>query len=278
MTQQTKRAPGRPKSTAAKPAEEKAKATSVDVKKPPIIRKEKKVENAVFFAPKGGIMFMLKGSDSVVMDKETGTLRRLRYCPGDPSIWADEQYEGAKAQPIIFRMKNLFVRKDQPNLLRYLELHPGNEANGGSIFRKIEDTVNKEKEMQAEFNAHDAVSLVRDTPIDDLLPIALYHGVNVDRPVSDIRYDLLQLAKKKPQELIESFDSPVVKARASVYQAKQYGIISIRDNGCYWHDTNNLIIANPTGQDCMETMTRFCLTEKGSVVLASLNDRLAALA
>lgn len=274
MTQQTKRAPGRPKSTAAK-----AKTTpSVEVKKPPIIRKEKEVQNASFFAPKGGIMFMLKGSDSVVMDKETGTLRRLRYCPDDPSVWADEQYPGAKAKPVIFRMKNLFVRKDQPNLLRYLELHPGNKANGGSTFHKVETTVNKQKEMEKEFNAHDAVSLVRDTSIEDLLPIALYHGVDVDRPVSDIRYDLLQLAKKKPQELIESFDSPIVKARAAVYQAKQYNIISLRENGCYWHDTNNLIIANPTGQDCMETMTRFCLTEKGSVVLATLNDRLEALA
>lgn len=277
MTQQTKRAPGRPKSTAAKPAEEKAKAPSVEVKKPPIIRKEKTVENASFVAPKGGIMYMLKGT-ALVTDKETGQLRRMRYIPDDPSIWVDEQYPGAKAQPIVFRMKNLFVRKDQPNLLKFLELHPQNKANGGSAFYKVEETLNKEKEMQAEFSSHDAISLVRDTPIDDLLPIALYHGVNVDRPVSDIRYDLLQLAKKKPQELIESFDSPVVKARAAVYQAKQYSIISIRDNGCYWHDTNNLIIANPTGQDCMETMTRFCLTEKGSVVLASLNDRLAALA
>jgi hypothetical protein len=277
MTQQTKRAPGRPKSTAAKPAEEKSKAPSVEVKKPPIIRKEKAVENASFVAPKGGIMYMLKGT-ALVTDKETGQLRRMRYIPDDPSIWVDEQYPGAKAQPIVFRMKNLFVRKDQPNLLKFLELHPQNKANGGSAFYKVEETLNKEKEMQAEFSSHDAISLVRDTPIDDLLPIALYHGVNVDRPVSDIRYDLLQLAKKKPQELIESFDSPVVKARAAVYQAKQYSIISIRDNGCYWHDTNNLIIANPTGQDCMETMTRFCLTEKGSVVLASLNDRLAALA
>ena len=77
---------------------------------------------------------------------------------------------------------------------------------------------------------------------------------------------------------MESFDSPIVKARAAVYQANQYGIISLRSEGAYWHDTNKLIVANPTGQDCTETMTRFCLTEKGSTVLANLTDRLSALA
>lgn len=272
MTQQTKRAPGRPKSTQAK------SQPSVTVKKPPIIRKEQEVSGYNFYAPNGGIMFMLKGQDAVVFSEETQALRRLRYCPDDPSVWADEQYNGSRAKPVIFRMKNLFVQKHQTNLLEYLERHPDNKKNGGSLFYKIETKVNKEKEMEDAFTSHDAVSLVRDTDIEELLPVALYHGVNVDRSVSDIRYDLLQLAKSKPVEFMSSFDSPVVKARAAVHQAGQYGIISLKPNGAYWGDTNRMIVANPTGQDCIETMTRFCLTEKGASVLADINDQLEKLA
>ncbi len=167
---------------------------------------------------------------------------------------------------------------DKPNLQMFLDLHPKNKANGGNVFSEVQKTKNKEAEMVNEFSVHDAVSLVRDKDIEELLPVALYNGIDVNRSVSDIRYDLLQLAKKSPSTLIDSFDSPVVKARATVYQAGQYNIISLRKEGAYWHDTNKLIVANPTGQDCIETMTRFCLTEKGSVVLTNLNDRLEALA
>ena len=34
-----------------------------------------------------------------------------------------------------------------------------------------------------------------------------------------------------------------------------------------WVDTNKHIVAVPVGQDAVEVMTRFCMTENGSLVL-----------
>ena len=120
--------------------------------------------------------------------------------------------------------------------------------------------------------------MVRDKDINELLPVAMYFNVNINKPVSEIRYDLLQIAKRKPSEFIESFDSPQVMARSIVKQAEQYQIINIKKDGCYWFDSNSLIVSVPVGQDPTDVMVRFCLTEKGASVLSDLEDKLEKLA
>ena len=117
-----------------------------------------------------------------------------------------------------------------------------------------------------------------DKEINDLLPIALYFTVNINQPSSEIRFNLLRIAKSKPQDFIESFDSPSVTARSIVQQAKDYQIIEVKEDRCSWFDSKSMIVSVPVGQDPMDVMIRFCLTEKGSAVLSSLEERLEKLA
>jgi hypothetical protein len=106
----------------------------------------------------------------------------------------------------------------------------------------------------------------------------MYFKVNINSPVSEIRFNLLRIAKSKPKEFIESFDSPQVRARSIVQQAKDYQMIKVSPDGVYWFDSNSLIVSVPVGQDPVDVMVRFCLTEKGSSVLGDLEDKLEKLA
>ena len=101
MAQQTRRAPGRPKKTeaAAAPVVEK-KVT----KRPPIIRKEQVNDTVEYEVINGGgIVYMLPQQGTTVHDKETDTVRELRYCPNENSVWADEQGPRAMKKSVIFR-------------------------------------------------------------------------------------------------------------------------------------------------------------------------------
>jgi hypothetical protein len=89
---------------------------------------------------------------------------------------------------------------------------------------------------------------------------------------------LLRIAKSKPQEFIEAFDSPQVQVRSIVQQAGDYQMINIKKDAVYWFDSNALIVSVPVGQDPVDVMTRFCLTDKGASVLSTLEDRLQKLA
>ena len=273
MTQEVKRAPGRPRAVAPAPV-----ADAPIRKRPAIKRKESPDENKEYEIPKGaGIVFMLPQKGVTVYDKEGDTVREIRYCPNEPSVWSDEQGDKATRQSVAFREGKLFVPKDKPNLRKFLELHPQNMANGGSIFREVNKKRDAEKELEREFLTTDAITLVRDSDLQALLPIAMYFNVNINAPVSEIRFNLLRIAKNKPKDFIESFDSPQVKSRSIIQQASEYQIINLRNDGAYWFDSNKLIVSTPVGQDSLDVMVRFCLTEKGASVLTALEERLMKL-
>tara|TARA_R100000005_G_C4991383_1_gene198735 strand:+ start:1128 stop:1943 length:816 start_codon:yes stop_codon:yes gene_type:complete len=270
MTEKTK-SPGRPKTQAAV-AEAPAK------KKRTIKRNEQILQHAEYEIPKNaGIVYMLPQKGITVYDSEKDTVREMRYCPNEPSIWADEQGDNARKETVAFREGKLFVPKEKPNLRLFMDKHPMNMANGGKIFRQVDKKKDAENELAKEFKLNEAISMVRDKDINELLPIALYFGVNINTPVTEIRYNLLNIAKKKTQEFIQSFDSPQVQTRSTIQQAKDYQIINVKSDGTYWFDSNKLIVSTPVGQDSLDVMVRFCLTEKGAPVLSTLEDRLDRL-
>jgi hypothetical protein len=276
MNTPTKKAPGRPKTVqpdapVASPAPAK--------KKPSIKRKEQVNFNKEFEIPKnGGVVFLLPQKGVTIYDNDKDTVREIRYCPNEPSIYIDEQSQNARREAITFREGRIFVPKDKPNLRLFLEAHPLNMANGGQLFKEVNKKVEAEQELKKEFLQNEAIMMVREKTIEELLPVAIYFNVNIDQPTSEIRFNLLQIAKKKPSECIEAFDSPQVQVRSTVKQAADYQILNVKKDGVYWFDSNGLIVSVPVGQDPLDVMVRFCLTEKGSSVLSSLEERLERLA
>ena len=96
MSQQTRRA-GRPKKATAEAVIDAPAPEVKAKKKAPILRKEVELEHTMWEIPKGGgIAFMIQQRGITVFDKEKDTIRQMRYCPNENSIWVDEQSENAK--------------------------------------------------------------------------------------------------------------------------------------------------------------------------------------
>ena len=94
---------------------------------------------------------MLPQKGVTIYDEEKDTVREIRFCPNEPSIFVDEQSEKALKQSVIFREGRLFVRKDQPNLKAFLDIHPENKANGGKLFSVIDKKKDAEETLNKEF-------------------------------------------------------------------------------------------------------------------------------
>ena len=222
----------------------------------------------------GGIWFKLSQSDITIYDSEKDTVRAIRYCPNEPSIYVDEQSPNGRRAHIIFSDKMLGVPVSQPNLQDYLDKHPGNTKNGGGIFYEINYEKKTDTLLHDEFLIHDAVSLIREKSIDDLIPVILYLGISLDQRNQEIRRELLIEAKSNPQAFIQLFDNPLVKMRSSISLAASNGILKINQDGVFWAESNRLILATPVGQDGVDMMTKFCLSEKGSLVHQEILKRL----
>jgi len=224
----------------------------------------------------GGIVFKLK-SETTVYDAGTNKVRAIRYCPGEPSIFKDEQSTNARRSHVIFRNGLLAVPQNKPNLAQFLDIHPDNTANGGNKFKLVDKSVDSEQEVENEFLTHDAVALVRTKDSDEILAVAVALGINIEQKMIEIRRELLREAKANPKEFIGMFDDPRVKTRSAVIQAMDFQILAGKPDGVYWFDSGRLIISVPAGQDPTDIMVRFCLTEKGASVYEEIVSRLEKL-
>ena len=274
MSQTTRRAPGRPKK-----AQTEANATPAPPpptkKKISLKREERSDKGKVYEIPKNaGVAYMIKQRGVTVYDSSGDTVREIRYCPNEPSIWVDEQSSNARRESIIFRDGKLIVSKEKPNLRKFLENHPDNIANGGSVFREMNIAVDAEKALEVEMSQFDAVSMLKSSEVEDLLAVALFFKVNIDRKLSEVKYDLLQIAKKNPRKFIQSFDDPAVRMKALVRQAKDYQIIKVGKDSVRWFDSNSLIVSVPHGQDAEDIVVRFLLTEKGASAVEEIEKQL----
>lgn len=271
MSTTTKRGPGRPAKTTTKPV---AKATT---SKPKTQFKRQEKTNVILeytTLRKRGAVYLMKQTGTTVHDKETDTIREIRYCPNEGSVFVDEQSQFAVNEAIVFNDGRLFVRPDQPNLRDYMNIHPGNAANGGGLFKLENKEKKAEVKVDQEFLMADAVSLVRDKDLNDLLGVAISFGMNVDRPVNEIKHDLLIMAKKSPRKFIDSFDNPVVEMKAKLRQAAKMQIIKMSRDGVRWYDSNQLIVSVPAGKDPLDVFVRYCLTEAAVPVVEEIDKQL----
>jgi hypothetical protein len=268
-----KKGPGRP------PKKPSTENVAIATASPKVPRKDvwEKKDKLYRVLSGGGIVYSLPQTGVTIYDESKNTIREIRYCPNEASIWRDEQSEFAQREHIMFRDGLLYVPYTKPNLIEYLTKHPGNTENDGNRFELVDDAKTAEEQLSTEFQMLDAVQLVRDKEIDELLPIALFYNMNVNRPSSEIRFDLLQEARSNPAGFISAFDNPMVAVRSTIKTAEMYQIIKSDESGTYWFDSGRLIVSTPVGQDSIDVLARFCMTEKGSLVLSELEQKVSRL-
>jgi len=263
-----KRGPGRPATKTATKKVEPKPAFQIKRQVPKDVIKEYRTLKPM------GATFMMQQKGTTVFDAEQNTVRELRYCPNEPSVWRDEQSDSATRKSVVFQDGKLWVRPDQPNLNRFMELHPGNKENGGTLF----ELVNKEKKAEVhadtEFLMADAITMVRDKDLEDLMSVAVASGINIDRPVAEIKHDLLVYAKRNPKSFIDSFDNPVVQMKTKLKMAEKYQVIKLTASSVNWFDSGKMIVSVPAGKDPMDVFVRYCLTESAVSTLEEIDRQL----
>lgn len=257
----------------------KAVDTAVAKKVTPAPKKKLKREEVMyeareFKALKSSGTFLLIQSGITVYDEERDMVREIRYCENENSIFRDEQHPNAVKSPVTFRLGRLFVPRQMPNLMKFMELHPGNKANGGALFAIVDKEKKKEADLNEEFAVNDAINMLRSRDIDDLVAVATAYNMDVDRPVADIKHDLLIKAKKDPNGFMASFDNPTVAMKAKIRTAAKYNIIKLDHDAVRWFDTNGMIVSVPAGMEPIDVFTRYCLTEAAVPVVEEIDRQL----
>jgi hypothetical protein len=231
------------------------------------------------------VVYMVKAED-IVYDPDQDINRKIRYIPGEASIYEDEQKEDAKVKSAItFNNGLLFVDRTNPTLKKYLDLcnlnqsNPNRERSSRPAFKLLTPEVDAQKKLEKSMAELDAIKLALEMPLDKMVGYAKVLGVNVNKSTDEIRYDMKVLAEKDPKSFIEGMDDPMTELKETLMRACQYNIISIGNSKVNWIQGDNrpIITHVPLGVKGVDHMAQYCMSEKGQSTLEHIKLMLSKL-
>jgi len=233
--------------------------------------------------PQYPIVSLLKAED-IIFDPTTGENRKIRYVPGETSIFADEQPENARMrEPIAFNNGYLFVDHTNPTLKKYLDTCNANGSNphrikSKNIMFKIRDNEKSAKDKISKVNdTMDAVQAALKMPLNELVGYAKVLGVNTDKSVDEIRWDMKIQAEKNPKGFLAGMNDPRTEMKQLLLMAQESGIIRMDKKAITWVSSGNTICVPAIGTKPIDRMVDFCSEGEGEQVYAEIERRLQAL-
>lgn len=233
--------------------------------------------------PQYPVVSLLKAED-IIFDPTTGENRKIRYVPGETSIFADEQPETAKMrEPIAFTNGFVFVDHTNPTLKKYLDTCNANGSNPHRIKTKsvlftIQDEEKSAQDKIAQVSdTMDAVQSALKMPLNELIGYAKVLGIKTDKSVDEIRWDMKVQAEKNPKAFLAGMNDPRTEMKQLLLMAQESGIISMKKSGITWVSSGNTICVPAIGVKPINRMVDFCSEGEGEQIYAEIERRLQAL-
>ena len=233
--------------------------------------------------PQYPIVSLLKAED-IIFDPITGENRKIRYVPGETSIFADEQPENARMrEPIAFNNGYIFVDHTNPTLKLYLDTCNANGSNphrikSKNIMFKVRDNEKSAKDKISKVNdTMDAVQAALKMPLNELIGYAKVLGVNTDKSVDEIRWDMKIQAEKNPKGFLAGMNDPRTEMKQLLLMAQESGIIRMDKKAITWVSSGNTICVPAIGTKPIDRMVDFCSEGEGEQIYAEIERRLQAL-
>ena len=106
----------------------------------------------------------------------------------------------------------LTVRKNNPILQQFMDIHPDNIANGGTLFYEFDPQKIAEEKVHNLNLEVDALIAARSLDIDKMKSIVrVYLDSNVDKmTVAEIKHEVLLFARNYPNDLLDAIDDPAL--------------------------------------------------------------------
>jgi hypothetical protein len=237
--------------------------------------------------------YYLCPNEGVALD-EDGEMKRWRFLYGYPSIWVDEQLNPEPTDEqirdsrndIIFEEGNLFIRGTERAKIKALLIQDLCEDQTNkmfpvnSIFRLIKDGESLNKATQVNDKAFEAESAARNASIEELLPIAMLFGINVDgheKRGDYIKKEVILKARQLPDAFLANFVSPKTNIKYLITKALNKNIISGHTGTLTMVETDRALFPIDKNADIAEQVSTLVMAndEQASLLYTQLKKVLS---
>ena len=205
------------------------------------------------------------------LDEEKKENRALRYATNQSSIFQDEQDGQARLGHIVFIDGTLVVENIKMTLHKFLEYHPLNVKNGGTLFYEMNHEAEAKKEVEAMDLDFEAQKLSRELSMKELESVMRYIAPDrVDKMYADeIKRDVRVFAKRYPAEFLDMFDNVEVETDNTIDNIIDAKLITFRKkNSEVWYNLENnkkLLFRVPFGENHVDALTDYFHNDKEGV-------------
>lgn len=227
----------------------------------------------------------------VVYDQEKKKNRAIRYCRNEPSLYLDEQSSHAVVESITFEDTLLEVSAKDTNKLEFLRMHPGNVANGGTIFQEVDFQKEAADELRIEDMILDVKEAIRvkakntETGVAALRTVLAslqgsMSGISAMSP-NELRAELFAYVDSDPTRFVNSkgepnlFDDPKRVRMYVTLSALESGVIvKSLDGRKFTWKTGEELISIPLGRRPEDYFADFLETPEGILVFEEIMKQL----
>lgn len=229
----------------------------------------------------------------VELDPKTKEVRQWRYVYGYPTIWVDEQKpEPTKRQlesernTIAFTKGFLRVNPNDKAKILALEVQSIFEGNTNKLeqkpsqYRLIDENREIANVRSIADEAYEAETAARSATIEQLLPVAMVFGIDVnnyDENEDRIRTQTILAAKNNPSGFLRQYINPMNDIKYVVTMALQTNIISSSkiDDKIVMVDTDKVLFDIKSDGDVPDQIAKMVIREEEIAV--KLYERLKSL-
>lgn len=235
------------------------------------------------------LTFTLKvGRDNtlLIFDENTNMNRAIRHCPGERSIFVDEQSPNAVVEPIVF-LKGLLETKATDTITQmFLDAHPKN----GGVFALVDTgadaaVISDLEELKLDVKQAIRIKAKEDAGMEELrliTSVLISNAAEASKmDPSQIKNALYSLVDENVKRFVDDagevsiFDDVEIKRRAITQHAFNSGVIQVSADGgkVMWSDNKATICIIPVGQSHLDYFSKYLGTEEGLQVAVEISKR-----
>jgi len=166
------------------------------------------------------------------INKETNEVYALFYSLTQTSFFKERHKGDSKVQHVFFKDGMLKTYETDIKLQKFLAIHPGNEAMGGSLFREY----NPSKEAEVKIDDFELETKARNLAIDlpylkqDAIARLLCENYKETWEPAEVKTALYQQAIKSPREFVRLANDRSIEVKGIAKIAEDRGLISYKNN------------------------------------------------
>jgi hypothetical protein len=225
-------------------------------------------------------------NDITIISPSNNEMARLVYVKSEKPVKSNGTIIFEEDKPLIFiEGAALTIGPKDKWLYYHLEMSDENESKKGrdtnvrARFRRLDAEKTAEDKLDHEHLLRYVSQAIHDMDLDDLRVTASKYKINIDRNVSEIKWDLTVKAKEDPQSFLRNSSDLKGKIKIQIRDAKSIELIKFDEETRVWSLRVSLtdyrdILQVKAGVNSEETFIEYLISKEGEKTLKDIRKGL----